>query len=108
LVFVGFFLAVALGATVAAPAGQDIPLGHPDFVPSLVHPVGWLGDFSGRYVGARDFPLEWDSTTGKNILWKTDLPSWGHSSPIMVGKRVFLTCDADLTVCLDAETGAIL
>jgi outer membrane protein assembly factor BamB len=92
-------------------AGEQQPgalLGADDFYPTPEHPVGWLGDFSGRYSGAHDFPLEWDSATGKNILWKTALPNWGHSSPIVVGKKVFLTCEDDLTVCLDAETGSIL
>ena len=83
-------------------------LGADDFYPSPEHPVGWIGDLGGRFPGAHDFPLEWNSTTGKNILWKTVLPSWGHSSPIVVGKRVFLSCDLNVTVCLDAETGAIL
>ncbi|MEI7833464.1 MAG: PQQ-binding-like beta-propeller repeat protein, partial [bacterium] len=89
--------------------GMDaLPLGHALFTPSSAHPVGWMGDLSGRYSGARDFPLEWDTTTGKNILWKSQLPIGGHSSPIVVGRKVFLTCEPDLTVCLDADTGAIL
>lgn len=97
---------VAIGPVIAA----DTPLlGAADFYPSPERPIGWLGDWTGRFRGARDFVLEWDAKTGSNILWKTELPSWGgHSSPIVVGKKVFLTCERDFTVCLDADTGKIL
>src|SRR5579863_2752642 len=46
----------------------------------------------------------------KNLVWKTPLPP-GHSSPILVGDRIFLTAyDADklLTFCLERSTGKIL
>src|SRR5712692_8060824 len=33
--------------------------------------------------------LEWTDT--KNVLWKTELPGRGHSSPIVWGDRIFLT-----------------
>ena len=97
-------------ALLTISAGEDPrpPLGDPGFQPSPQRPVGWLGDFTGRYPGAADFPLEWDTTTGQNILWKAQLPAGGHSSPIVVGKRVFLTCERGQTVALDADTGAIL
>ena len=37
-----------------------------------------------------NLPTKWDEST--NITWKTKLPGPGASSPIIVGKRVFLTC----------------
>jgi len=46
----------------------------------------------------------------KNVAWKTPLPP-GHSSPILSGKRIFLTAvDGDklLTIVLDRATGKIL
>ena len=46
----------------------------------------------------------------KNLIWKTPVPP-GHSSPILVGDRIFLTAyDADklLTIALDRATGKIL
>src|SRR5262245_8503872 len=45
----------------------------------------------------------------KNVVWKTALPP-GHSSPILVGSRIFLTayeCDKLFTICLDRATGKI-
>jgi len=46
----------------------------------------------------------------KNVIWKTDLPP-GHSSPILVGSRIFVTAydrDTLLTICLDRSTGKVL
>jgi outer membrane protein assembly factor BamB len=45
----------------------------------------------------------------QNLLWRTALPP-GHSSPILVGDRIFLTAyegDRLLTFCLDRATGKI-
>lgn len=39
---------------------------------------------------AQGLPVAWDADHG--ILWKTELPGAGSSSPIIVGDRVFLTC----------------
>ncbi|MCB0276132.1 MAG: PQQ-binding-like beta-propeller repeat protein, partial [Calditrichaeota bacterium] len=56
-------------------------------------------------------PLEWDVGAGRNVLWKVAVPLPGFSSPVVWGKRLFLT-GGDATVrkvfCFDAESGAIL
>ncbi|MEL7060666.1 MAG: PQQ-binding-like beta-propeller repeat protein, partial [Acidobacteriota bacterium] len=36
-------------------------------------------------------PTSWDLETGKNVLWRIDVPGLGHSAPIVWGDRVFLT-----------------
>ena len=36
-------------------------------------------------------PAEWDMASGKNVLWKTDIPGIGHSSPIVWGDDIFLS-----------------
>ena len=46
----------------------------------------------------------------KNLIWRLDLPP-GHSSPILVGNRVYLTAfrgDALVTFAIDRESGRIL
>src|SRR5262245_26904006 len=35
-------------------------------------------------------PTKWSAT--ENIVWRTKLPGPGSSCPIVVGKRVYLTC----------------
>ncbi|HTM34016.1 MAG TPA: PQQ-binding-like beta-propeller repeat protein [Vicinamibacterales bacterium] len=47
---------------------------------------------------------------GKNLLWRLDLPQ-GHSSPILLGNRIYLTGfrnDALVTLAIDREKGALL
>ena len=80
------------------------------------------------HSAARNLPLEWNEESG--IDWKTDLPGVGWSSPVVSGKRIFLTTavatnDEDIgrpgsgetkhsrsfslrTLCLDARSGKIL
>jgi outer membrane protein assembly factor BamB len=50
----------------------------------------------------------WSAT--ENITWKVELPGIGHSSPIVVGDRIFLTTCLDEThervaLCFDRKTG---
>ena len=40
--------------------------------------------------GEKDLPSEWSAE--KNIVWKVKLPGAGASSPVTLGKRVFVTC----------------
>jgi outer membrane protein assembly factor BamB len=57
------------------------------------HWPGWRGA-SGQGVSSETrLPLEWSAT--KNVRWKTALPGRGHSSPVVWGKRVFLTTDIE-------------
>jgi outer membrane protein assembly factor BamB len=65
-------------------------------------------------------PTTWSAK--ENIVWRAKLPGPGTSSPIVVGKRVYLTCysgyglepgEGDMDqlmrhlVCIDRDTGAI-
>jgi len=67
-------------------------------------------------------PTTWSAT--ENVVWKTDLPGFGASSPITLGDKIFLTCysgygldkdepgeTSDLlhhVVCIDRNSGNIL
>ncbi len=42
-------------------------------------------------VGTGNPPAEWNGESGKNILWKAEIPGLGHSSPIIWGDKIFLT-----------------
>jgi outer membrane protein assembly factor BamB len=58
-----------------------------------------------------DVPTEWDGPSGKNILWKIPIALSGYNSPIIWGKKIFLS-GADrrtqVVYCIDADTGEIL
>lgn len=49
----------------------------------------WRGPGSSGTSPEKKLPTEWSVT--RNVLWKTAIPGKGHSSPIVWGKRVFLT-----------------
>lgn len=50
----------------------------------------FLGPTGTAVVADARIPLRWSDT--ENLLWKTDLPGPGSSSPIVSGDRVFITC----------------
>jgi outer membrane protein assembly factor BamB len=71
---------------------------------------------------AKNLPASWSDT--ENLQWKTGLPGPGASSPIVVGKRVIVTCysgygldgrePGDMqnlrlhVICVDHDTGKVL
>ena len=60
---------------------------------------------AGRATG--DQPLPADISPDKHVVWKTTLAK-GHSSPVILGKRIFVTAKRGkklLTIALDAATG---
>ncbi|MGD0896644.1 MAG: HEAT repeat domain-containing protein [Thermoguttaceae bacterium] len=96
------FILVVLGGQVAVAA--DAPqLGHPDFYPSPQHPVGYRGDWTGRYPGATPS----DFIADRYILWKTYVGT-GEASPIVVGDRVFAFGDGVRLSCVNKDDGTLL
>ena len=56
-------------------------------------------------------PTSWDAGTGEGILWKTKVPLWSVSSPVVWGGRVFLTgatAKRREVYCFDARSGRLL
>ena len=49
----------------------------------------WRGPDSNGVSYETNLPATWSNTD--NVLWKTAIPGWGHSSPIVWGNRIFLT-----------------
>lgn len=49
----------------------------------------WRGPRSQGISEDKNLPSEWGAT--KNVQWKTAIEGRGHSSPIVWGKRIFLT-----------------
>ena len=72
--------------------------------------VGWRGDGTGRYPDANP-PTEWflkENGESKNILWKTKLPCYSWSTPIIVGDKIFTRSEPYDLICLNKDTGKIL
>ena len=56
-------------------------------------------------------PVHWDDRT--NVRWKSKIPGRGHSSPIIVGQRIFLTTCQEAkgtqsVLCFSRESGDLL
>jgi outer membrane protein assembly factor BamB len=49
----------------------------------------WRGPGGSGTSAEKNLPTEWSDT--KNVQWKTEIPGRGHSSPIIWGKKIFLT-----------------
>ena len=49
----------------------------------------WRGIDGQAISDEKNLPLEWTPTT--NVAWKTALPGYGQSQPIVWGSRVFMT-----------------
>lgn len=65
------------------------------FAPQDARPgVDWPSFRGPRASGiAEGFPTvtEWDVESGKNVLWRVEVPGLAHSSPVIHGDRIFLT-----------------
>lgn len=57
--------------------------------PSIVNWPQWRGPQGNGISTARNLPTQWSAE--QNIAWKTALPSWSGSTPIIWGDRVFVT-----------------
>ncbi len=73
----------------------------------------WRGPRGDGTVQNQDLPQFWDVPRNQNVAWKFKLPGVGHSSPIVWGKRVFITSclperQQRLLLCLDADSGSLL
>ncbi len=68
----------------------------------------WRGPNGDGTTNETNLPTEWDSE--KNVLWKTEVPGLGYSSPIIWEDKLFLTSAiADtherILLCFDKDTG---
>ena len=71
---------------------------------------GWRGPTAdGHAAAGQQVPLEWSETNG--VRWKVPLRGRGHSSPTLVGNRIYLTtstADEQAVLCLDRASGRVL
>ena len=71
----------------------------------------WRGPTQDGRSEATGLPLRWSAT--ENIAWKTPIHDLGHSTPVVLGKQVWLTtAKGDGTVlyavCVDLDSGAVI
>ena len=49
----------------------------------------WRGPGASGVSDEKNLPTEWSES--QNVVWKAEIPGRGHSSPVIWGKKVFLT-----------------
>ncbi|OGV57962.1 MAG: hypothetical protein A2283_15440 [Lentisphaerae bacterium RIFOXYA12_FULL_48_11] len=88
------------------------PLGPPplraDFLTNWPAFRGPTGCGTSSYTNT---PISWDGKSGKGIIWKVKVPLPGLSSPVIWGKRVFLTGANEKkreVYCFDSANGTLL
>jgi outer membrane protein assembly factor BamB len=54
------------------------------------HWPAWRGPSGNGTSDATGLPIHWNLATHENIVWKTELPSWSGSTPIIWGDYIFL------------------
>lgn len=80
---VALVIGILLGLTLVNSAAARVSSNWPQ----------WRGP-EGQGVSAdTGLPVEWSNTT--NVKWKTPITGLGHSSPIVWGKKIFLTTALD-------------
>ena len=60
---------------------------------------------------SRALPTSWNVETGENVRWRTPIPGLAHSSPIVMGDRVYVATvvspkEAELKVGLYGDINA--
>jgi outer membrane protein assembly factor BamB len=98
--FLGVTL-LLLSTAVACADGPSLP------GDGLAGRIAYRRDGSGVFADARPV-ANWDTAAGRNVLWKIDFPDWGHSLPIVVGDKLFITTEPQWLYCVDAATGRVL
>jgi len=59
----------------------------------------------------RNIPTDWDGASGKNILWKAEIPIHGYNSPVIWGDFLFFsgaTTQKRVVYAMNRHTGKIL
>ena len=73
--------------------------------------AGFRGPGANGHAAHANPPLNWNARESRNILWKTNIPKHGMSSPVVWEDRLFLTGADDSTrqiYCYDTDTGKLL
>jgi outer membrane protein assembly factor BamB len=70
----------------------------------------WRGPHENGHTTDSNLPVKWSA---ENVVWKTQLPGVGQSSPIIWGDRIFLTSALEqgkerVVYCVDRKTGKIV
>lgn len=101
-----FFLTVFLAAS-----GSSL-FAFPKLTPTAGDWPWWRGpNRNGVAEASQKVPVEWSET--ENVIWKAPLPGRGHSSPTVVGNRIYLATAEEArqtqsVIALERSTGQMV
>lgn len=94
------------------PLEQTQPLPPEDPAPPTLEPQdpnshmsSWRGNGHNRWDSAPP-TITWGPQ--ENVIWSTELPNWGNSSPVVHGDHVYVTIEPTTVVAMNRTTGQIL
>jgi outer membrane protein assembly factor BamB len=74
-----------------------------------------FNSFRGPWGNGRsnhqNIPVDWDGASGKNILWKVEIPVHGYNTPIIWGDRLYFSGanpSRRVVYCMDRHTGRMI
>lgn len=134
LVTVIVSVACVPAAIAVGQQADSVGIGSKDFYPSPKRPIGFRGNGNGWYRGATPVSQWWEYTptqvkrdykdkrgrsrrtecwqlsepSTRNIVWKTEMPSFANTQPVVVGDRVLCYGEPDRLICVDAHSGKVL
>ncbi len=109
------FIPLGLGAVAETKMDQRIDPNVSSDSASSKHILkswtGFRGPGANGHAAYANPPVNWSAKEGRNILWKTEVPKLGMSSPLIWANKLFLTGADDSTrqiYCYDTDTGHLL
>jgi outer membrane protein assembly factor BamB len=105
---------IELSAVPVEQVGAEVEAKAPAYPSREEIDKNWPRFRGPRGLGVAYFenvPTSWDGSTGEGILWKTAVPMYGHSSPIVWDDRVFLSGgdeEKQEVYCFDGMSGGLL
>lgn len=94
--------AEADSGTASAPASAAAPSAPSDNYPNFRGNAG--------LVSKRNIPVSWNGITGNNLVWKTKIPLFGQSSPVIWGENLYVTGSSpekQEVYCFDVANGQL-
>jgi outer membrane protein assembly factor BamB len=89
--------------------GMWFLVGQVDMVPAAEVWPQWRGPTGDSVSPVAELPTRWSKT--ENVVWKTDLPGWGNSTPAIWKDAIFVTSQDDESLVLlriDRRSGKIV
>ena len=88
---------------------------HLEAAQTELHPTDWPAwrglNGDGHAKAVKGLPLKWNDS--ENVIWKIKLPGRGHSTPTVVGGRIYLATaeegkQVQSVLCLEKNTGKLI